>query len=347
LSTITTAMKELDEMLLGFGTDPSQGATFVDFEVTALPGTNLAERFAALKMSKTDFAGFSVPGAAVTMLSAGVLDDKEVAQYKAMIGGFRAKILKELEGNPDLSKDQQQLAKQLLTDVFDVLDKTLENKKSDSGMALVLTPGAPTLVAGMLIAEGAKLEKALKQLVTEAGKEEPQVAKIVKLDADKHAGVRFHVATVPVDDPEGAAILGGKTLDIVVGIGDTSLYFGAGKNAIQTLKQVIDKSKAEAGKSIPPMELKIAATPIAQFASQVAPPPANQIAAMAAAILAQAGGKDHLTLTVKAIPNGGSWRLNVEDGLLKAILTLAQGAADAGGGPPPAKKAAKPSDSPF
>ncbi len=44
--------------------------------------------------------------------------------------------------------------------------------------------------------------------------------------------------------------------------------------------------------------------------------------AKAAASLAKSGGKDHITLTAKAIPNGMTLRLNMESGVTKAILDL-------------------------
>ena len=37
-------------------------------------------------------------------------------------------------------------------------------------------------------------------------------------------------------------------------------------------------------------------------------------------MLAKSDGKDHITMTVKAIPNGATMRLNVESGVTKAIL---------------------------
>ena len=47
--------------------------------------------------------------------------------------------------------------------------------------------------------------------------------------------------------------------------------------------------------------------------------------AKAAALLAKSGGKDHVTMTVKAIPNGVTMRLNVESGVTKTILDLLPG----------------------
>ena len=50
---------------------------------------DLAKKFDALKDAKTDFAGFAIPGAAMTMLSAGTSDDEDVADAKAMLANYK------------------------------------------------------------------------------------------------------------------------------------------------------------------------------------------------------------------------------------------------------------------
>ena len=56
-------------------------------------------------------------------------------------------------------------------------------------------------------------------------------------------------------------------------------------------------------------------------------------AAMIAQLLAQHAGKDHVKLTVTGIPNGFKYRLEAEEGVLKA-LGKAGAAAGGLGGPP-------------
>ena len=82
-----------------------------------------------------------------------------------MLANFKATANKLLDANEQLG-DKRELAKQLLGDILDVAEKTVELKKSDAGMSVVLEDG-PAMVAGARIAEGAKLEAALKKLVKE------------------------------------------------------------------------------------------------------------------------------------------------------------------------------------
>ena len=107
--------KELDTLVIGVGLDPSSKSLFLDFEVRGVEGTDLAKKFDALKDAKTDFAGFALPGAAMTMLSAGTSDDEDVADAKAMLANYKTTSNKLLDSNEQLG-DKRELAKQLLGD---------------------------------------------------------------------------------------------------------------------------------------------------------------------------------------------------------------------------------------
>jgi len=319
IQQIDTMINDLDEVLIGWAIDRQAGTSYIDFQVTAVAGTKTAAQFSQAATVTTNFAGFDLPGAALTGNWGGTLTDSDVVQAKNAITNVRTVALKELK-NQGLSADELKLASQLLSDLLDVVEKTIENKTADGGLALLLKPGALTFVAGGTIADGAKLEKALKQLAAEVQKAEPKVAQILKLDAETHQGIRFHTLAVPTKEmnDETAVKLFGDTLDVVLGISDASVYLAVGRDAASTLKQVIDQSKAQAGKQIPPARIALAATPIAKFVADVADnDEAKQMATMIGAMLEQSGGKDHLILTSKPVPNGATVRLEIEEGLLK------------------------------
>jgi len=341
---LVTMVNELDELLLGLAIDNKLGTSYLDIEVTALEGTSLAAQFNQMAEGKTKFAGFDLPGAAVTGNWTGTLSEADVTQAKGSIAGIRATALAALE-EEELSDEELDLASQLLKDVFDVFEKTIDNKQVDGGIVVTLEPDAATAVAGGIVVDGAKLEKVLKQIAQLAQKDNPEVAKLIKLDAETHQGVRFHTLAIPAPEDEIAAKLFGKTIRVVVGVGDDSLYVAAGSDPVDVLKQVIDQSKSAAGKSIPPVRISVAATPVAQFIAAIAPKPeTKQIAAKAAEILQQSGGKDHITITSKAIPNGSSTRLEIEQGVLKVLPQLAPVPGGGPGEAPPMGPPAGPPD---
>ena len=148
--------KELDTLVIGLGMDVEAKSLYLDIEV-ALDGTSLAAQSKAMDDAKTNFAGFAVPGAAMTMLAAGATDKEQAVQAKQMLDNFKASATKYLDENDDLGDKRRDLAKQLLGDAFDVAKKTIDLKKSDAGVAVVLGD-EPAVIGGWMIAAGNKLD---------------------------------------------------------------------------------------------------------------------------------------------------------------------------------------------
>ena len=94
------------------------------------------------------------------------------------------------------------LAATLVEDGIGILEKTIEAKKTDGGLAVYLNPGEVTVVAGGGIVGGDKLNKLIKQLVDELKKSDPDSAEIVKLNAETVDKVSFHTAAIPSSDEE-------------------------------------------------------------------------------------------------------------------------------------------------
>jgi hypothetical protein len=310
--------KELDEVMLGVTLDRQTNSSYLDLELTAKPGTNMAAQLAAVKPGKTDFAGLKIPGAAVTINATSTFTDADVARAKKSLDILRASAQDGLK-EQDLPKEQLDLATDVLSQLFDVAIKTIELKKTDYGAALVLEPNTLTLAAGSIVADGSKLEDILKKLYAEAEKNEPDAAKLVKLNAETYKDIRFHTFSMPTPDPKLAALVG-DTLDVVLGIGDKQVFIAAGRDAVKTLKEAIDKSLSEAGKEIPASEIVVSALKIAKFVSAVADDDqAKAVADKMAGTLEKSAGKDHLNIVTKPITNGVRVRLELEEGILKAL----------------------------
>ncbi|MGA2798674.1 MAG: hypothetical protein ABSE63_13915, partial [Thermoguttaceae bacterium] len=278
----------------------------------------------ANKPGKTDFAGLKIPGAAVTFNYTVALSDEDVARAKKSIDVIRTSAQEGLK-DQDLSKEQLDLAADMLNQLFDLVIKTIELKKIDYGMSVILEPNALTVAAGSIVADGTKLEDILKKLLTEAEKDEPDAAKLVKLNAETYKGVRFDTFSMPAPDPNLAALVG-DTLDVVLGIGDKQVFIAAGRDAVKTLKEAIDKSQSEAGKEVPAWQIVMSGLKIAKFVSAVADDEqAKAVADKIAASLEQSGGKDHLTIVTEPIPNGARVRVELEEGILKAMGAIQPG----------------------
>ena len=229
MKQLTTMLNELDNLTIGWNVDHASKTTYLDVEATAQPGSNLAKQFAAVQPGKTAFAGFLSPEAAVTGTWVNKLDDADVATAKASLTEMRKKAAAEL-AKQNLPEEQSKLAKQLLTDLAAILEKTVEGKKLDGGLMLNLEPGKATVVAGNTIVDGAKLDKILKQLVDEVKKDRPVVDEMIKLNAETYEGVRFQYAQRPLGRSVMTKLFG-DTLEAVFGVGDDKVFVAVGHDA--------------------------------------------------------------------------------------------------------------------
>ena len=325
-------IEQTDNLTLGWSLDASAERTFFDFSLTALPGTKLALEAAQAADTKSLFHGFVQHDSAVTLNVAGKWAEDDIVQVVAFIDSARAQAIKAIDEDSDLPDEAaREIVKSAVGDLLDVLTATVKAGTFDTGAVLRLEPNSITFAAGLLVADGKGIENALKKFASLA-ENEPEFPGI-KWDADEHNGVRFHTAKVPVPAEEAdARELLGDELEVVVGIGEKSIYFAFGEDSLSTLKDAIDKSKAEAGKLVPPMELSISLGKIMKFASTRVDDP-NAIALSQE--LEGAAGSDHIKIVGRAIPNGISYRIEAEPGVLRAFgQTYAKVAEEAAAGGP-------------
>ena len=133
----------------------------------------------------------------------------------------------------------------------------------------------------------------------------PTPTKSLKLDAEVHDGVHFHVAATSLTS-EDLVVLLGTRIEVVLGIGPDRLYLGVGGHALAALKEAITKSKAAAGEEVPPLRIAVAGTPLAAYAAATLEGPDKLKAAKIANLLKKSPAQDHATLTVTAVPRPGA-----------------------------------------
>jgi hypothetical protein len=326
MEQFTTMVNELDTLTFGLGVDAQAGNVHFEYTITAKPGTATAKQLADVGQTKTNFGGFLMKDAAAAMNFVSKLQEADIAQVESLVAASRANAEREID-RQELSSDDKKKAKQLLGDLIEVLQATLKAGTIDGGFVVKLDASTAAAAAGMALADGQKLNATVKKLVEQIAKDEPQVAKVIKLDAQQRDGVHFHTLSLPVDalGGEGKAELTkmvGQTLEVIVAIGDKAAYVAAGRDAATLLKTVMDQSKQSAGAAVPPAQMFVAGAPIARFVQAVADEGDKDEAAKAVKILEGASGKDRVTMTMTAIPNGANVRLEVQAGVI-SLLQLA------------------------
>jgi hypothetical protein len=318
LRQMETLIKDLDQFTVGWAINPSEKTTHLDISLTAVSTSPIAKQFAEMANVKSDFGGFLMPDAAVTMNLCSKLDKADIDQAVAMIEAGRKKAAEGIDNDTSIpNEDGKKAAKEVVGQLLDILENTVKVGKLDGGAALALQPNSLTFAAGGFVKDGASLESAVKKLVA-LGKDDPNFP-AVKFDVETHKGVKMHSVAIPMND-DNAKKLFGDTLEAYLGIGDQSVYFALGKGSLPMLKTIIDKTGASAAANYP-FQLNFALAPILQFINSTNP---NPQVAMAAQLLAGTPGKDHIRITAAVITNGVNYRIQAEEGVLKAIGTAAK-----------------------
>ncbi|HEX5472449.1 MAG TPA: hypothetical protein VFW73_11210 [Lacipirellulaceae bacterium] len=332
---IKQMINELDSVKIGWAVDAQGKRTYFDVAYAFVPGSKLAEQVAAYSKPQTNFAGFYQTDAAATLCFASQGDPKliaaNMAQYEAMMRDQRDALNLQIDKHVSDTEVRDAL-KSAAGDLFDAIDATVKEGRIDAAASLQVSPNSMTLIAGAHVKDTAKIESALKKLEATA-KRSPDFPG-VKWNAANHAGVSFDTLAVPVPkDKDDMRRMFGDEMNVAVGIGPETVYLGVGRNNIDTVNKAIDASSASPNKEVPPFELSVSLRPIMEFAAN-----AEQghdkpmLEAMANTLKNEAAGHDHVRMVGHLIPNGLSYRVELEDGVLRLIGVAASHERQAGGG---------------
>ncbi len=313
MKQIEQLFNEADELTIGVAIDAAAKKTYIDVNVTAKEGTELAKQMALNADAKSDFAGVLLPEAAVTLNMSARLSESDIAQFSSMFATLRTQLATKIDDDPNLTADQRTVAKDVLAKLLDVFEQTAKTGKIDSGAALVLEPKSLNFVLGGYVADGPAFEKTLKQAL-DLAKNEPNVPK-VQFGAGKIGNITLHKTSIPVPASEAEAreILGEK-FDVILGIGPQSIFVSGGKSAESLLKKVIEQSAANAGKSVPPGQFNVALLPIMKFSASM--DPNNPVLPVMVASLEKTGN-DRIIITSQGSARGSHVRFEIQEGIIK------------------------------
>jgi hypothetical protein len=323
-------LNDADQVTLGWKLDKTAKNTYIDFNVTAAPGTSLAEGLQAFTGSKTDLAGFLNPAFAIQALAAQTHSKDCVDFMLASSAVFRKAALEATDKDTDLASDEhKQSVKAALNELFDAIDNTFKSGQFEAGLALNLAPSLQ-LATGAKVSDGAVAEKAVKDII-ELAKGEPWFQDNVTFtpDTETYKDVRFHQIKIKMPPTPKAQELFGESAEIYVGIGAKTAYLAAGKESLPFIKSIIDASAGTPGKAVLPLEVNVSLADVAAFALKND----STTAATLAEKVTPLKGKDKISLTLKPASGGFNGRLEVEAGALEVIGTILKGVS--GKGAPP------------
>lgn len=323
IKQLERVVNETDTVTIGWAVDAESKQTYLDFTMTAVPGTMLAKR---MKNTATtsDFAGFAMDDAAFSMHinAAAEATEADKAQVEAQMSAVKERVMSEFDKDDSIPAEAKATLKESVGDILDVLADTLKTGKADGG-AVVLGNPMLNAAAGGHVADGKKIEAALKKIGKVAA-EDPEAPEI-NWDAETYEGFTFHHLSMPAPD-EDAKRLMGENLQIAAATSADGVYIAAGADAVGTIKKVIDASAANASKELPPMQMVVSLGEVMKIAAKAEPD--DQNVQMMAAMLGQMQGSDRVMIEASTVENGANYRLSVDEGVIKLI---GQAAAMAGG----------------
>ncbi|HTU25413.1 MAG TPA: hypothetical protein VMF30_08455 [Pirellulales bacterium] len=316
VKSLSDSINALDQITLGWALDQKGNVSYLDMTATALANSALAKKLDALKDTTSNYSGFLLDKAAVKLRSSQILPSDEIEQTDQTIEAIEAKISKGIDTSPDLTDDDSRAAaKKIVSEAADAIKATIKTGKVDFAGSWLLGDRRFTLIAGAYIAEPADLEKALKDLI-EVAQKDPNFPG-VKFNVVNVGDIRFHTWTSPVPADDRANRVLGKELKIAVGFGSKSVYFGVGtEDPLNLIKKAIETSKSGSTTKVAPGVVDIALQPILDFASVLKPD--DQDLATVLAEVAKTPGKDHIHIETKALANGVTYRIELQEGVLKA-----------------------------
>ena len=123
----------------------------------------------------------------------------------------------------------------------------------------------------------------------------------------------------------------GDNLDVAVGLGPESVYVAVGKDNIAAVSKAIDASAADRSKTVPPFAGSVSLGQIITVAADAKEEGHEKatLQAIAEELNGSAKGQDHVSITGSVIPNGLRYRLEAQEGVLKAVGVAAKMKAQA------------------
>jgi hypothetical protein len=323
VKTIVSLIQDVEFVTLGFKADAKTQKTFLDFSVTAVAGTELAKQMALTQSGPSAFAGFLTSNGAVNLHVNAKSSADDIEQAVALLALVREEAGKGIDRDGNLGDADRATARRIVGQLLDVAEESIKAGNVNLGASLFLEAGSLAFVGGGFVADGKKLESAVRALSEFATQKDPGFPG-VNFNAGTHGGVTLHTVSVPLGDAKRQAreILG-DPMEVVLGVGAKSVFLALGKNPAPAMKKVIDASRANASQKQLPFELNVALKPILQFASTVDSNPAVK---QALEKLQESNISDRVALTAQPVERGFGLRLSVDEGVIKVIGEAARAA---------------------
>ncbi len=247
---------------------------------------------------------------------------------KSNIRNAYGQIEKQIDDSGSLPTANKEAIKKFAKGMIAILEKTIDSGKFDGGGAVSLTDNKVRAVIGGTVADGAQIEKEVKELVASLGSG-PDIPKF-QFNYAKHQNVNLHKATVPIkSDDRAVQKIFGNELKLVIGTGEKAFFISLDPDGDAVIKSALDRLSAKKNVKVIPGEMILQAGQVLSFVQAISP---NPIIENVANLLQQADGKDKIKVTTTPFPRGLIYQISVDEGVLKGIGAAIQAGQGGGGG---------------
>ncbi|MBS0209041.1 MAG: hypothetical protein JSS27_08825 [Planctomycetes bacterium] len=333
MAQLDRVANELEQVTVGYSLSPEKKNATIDLVLTAVSGSSLAKELAAQpNTGASKFAGFLTSDVLANGHWNAVSSEESRKQSAATFESLRQSAEQSIDASDELSDEEKPDVKELVGELIAVAKATAEKGLANGGF--VITGEGPfTIVAGGAVAEGNRLDKAIRKAVARAKKKGKLGDDVeISLDDEEYKGIKFHTLDAPWpesdddDTAEQIEELLGDEINIVVGVSDNAVYFALGEDGSDAIKKVIDGSASAPSPKLP-AQVTVALTPILDYLADQ-DEDNKQLAQIAKEL--DEFGKDKINLTVDYVPNGQRVRYELQEGVLRAIGLGAKAAQQRG-----------------
>lgn len=306
-----------DALEMGMGVNSATDKLIFDMSFTGLPGSKMA-KMAELSKGKTSrFGSFLVDAAAMNMNGYGVMMDDDKKSTKALLASLKQSAMTELDADDNMSSDELELVKGLLSDLFDVLDSTIDGGFVDFGGTMMMDKEGINFAGGVALANPSKFDEMIVKL---AGMAKTQNEVAIEVTDATVGGVGFKqmVVTLPEGVDQEAIEMFGEKITLLMGRKDNSAYLAVGTAPGSTFETIMKNSSSSASEVSAQYNFRV--IPMMQFASR-SPQAADIIDQVLAGFKSQ---NDRIQVTQKSIPNGVTMNASADADLIKLFSDLGQ-----------------------
>ncbi|QDS92738.1 hypothetical protein FF011L_14870 [Roseimaritima multifibrata] len=303
-----------DTLLVGFAIQPERERLFFDIVSTAVEGSELAETYANTMSLPSKFASVISSDAAMYYHASTSISPQAVEQAEASIEQSLQAMQAQLDKDQRMGDIQKEELMLLVRRFVDLTVDTMKQGKLDIGMQLDLSGDQPSLKGGAVVADGAEIERMVKEL---AGKvaNDPRAPKFT-FNESKYKEVDLHSIVIEINDDKAQKTLGPKFV-IKLGTSADALYYAAGNDPEATLKKLIDSSSEDAdGAKRPLGQMYVSVLP---FAKAVGKQVSNPVVDAVIDSANNSEQTDRVLILTNMIPRGQSNRIIVGEGVLRSV----------------------------